>query len=272
MNQIILYTLAFGAIIGGIDHMLGSRFGFGDRFEEGFRLLGPIALSMAGIICLAPVLSRVLGAVVVPLFSVLGLDPGVVGSILAIDMGGYSMSMDLAADPAIGRFSGIILSAIFGCTIVFTIPVGLGTAREADRPAFIKGILLGLVAMPAAILVGGLACGLSAGAVLFHTLPILLVSAALFVGLVKKPLAVIHGFGIFSRGVQALASLGLTLGAVQHLTGISLLPGLAPLSEAMQTVCAIGIVMLGGLPLAELIQRVLTSLSPVRHRAAHRAQ
>lgn len=257
MNQIILYTLAFGAVVGGIDHMLGSRFGFGDRFEEGFRLLGPIALSMAGIICLAPVLSRVLGVVVVPLFSALGLDPGVVGSILAIDMGGYSMSMDLAADPAIGRFSGIILSAIFGCTIVFTIPVGLGTAREADRPAFIKGILLGLVAMPAAILAGGLACGLSAGAVLFHTLPILLISAALFVGLVKKPLAVIHGFGVFSRGVQALASLGLTLGAVQHLTGLSLLPGLTPLSEAMQTVCAIGIVMLGGLPLAELIQRVL---------------
>ena len=69
---------------------------------------------MAGILCLAPLLSAGLGKSVVPLFRVLGFDPGMFGSILAIDMGGYQMAMDLAEDPRIGRFSGIIVSAIFG--------------------------------------------------------------------------------------------------------------------------------------------------------------
>ena len=60
INQILMYLMAFGAALGGIDQMLGNRLGYGEKFEEGFRMLGPVALSMAGIICLAPVLSAVL--------------------------------------------------------------------------------------------------------------------------------------------------------------------------------------------------------------------
>ena len=38
------------ALGGGADRLLGNRFGLGEKFEEGFRLMGPIALSMVGII------------------------------------------------------------------------------------------------------------------------------------------------------------------------------------------------------------------------------
>lgn len=252
-----MYVMAAGALIGGVDHILGNRFGFGARFEEAFRLLGAIALSMAGIICLAPVLSQLLGKVVVPLFCAVGLDPGMFGSIFAIDMGGYQMAMDLASDPEIGRFAGIIVSAIFGCTIVFTIPVGLGAMGEEDRPYFTKGILLGLVSMPVGILIGGLLCGLSAGCILWNCLPILLVSGVLFLGLVKKPDAVARMFQGFAKGIQALASFGLMIGAIQYMTGLELLKDLVPLVEAMEVVCSIAIVMLGSMPLAELIQRLL---------------
>ena len=257
MNDIILYLMAFGALIGGLDHIFGNRFGFGARFEEAFRLLGSIALSMAGIICLAPLLSELLGKVVVPLFSAIGFDPGMFGSILAIDMGGYQMAMDLSADPAIGRFAGIIVSAIFGCTIVFTIPVGLGAMGEEDRPYFTKGILLGLVSMPAGIVAGGLVCGLSLGSILWHSLPILLISALLFLGLVKKPAAMTRAFQVFAKGIQSLAIFGLMVGAIQYMTGRELLCGLIPLTEAMEVVCSIAIVMLGSMPMAELIQRLL---------------
>ena len=88
INQILMYLMAFGAALGGIDQMLGNRLGYGEKFEEGFRMLGPVALSMAGIICLAPVLSAVLQVVVSPVCSLFHLDPGIFGSILAIDMGG----------------------------------------------------------------------------------------------------------------------------------------------------------------------------------------
>ena len=257
INQIIMHVMALGALIGGIDLILGNRFGYGERFEEAFRLLGPIGLSMAGIICLVPVISGVLGKVIVPLFSALRLDPGMFGGILAIDMGGYPLAMELAADPEIGKFSGIIVSAVFGCTIIFTIPVGLSIMGEEDRPYFTKGILWGMVSMPGAIILGGLITGLPLGKTLRNILPVLLVSALLFWGITRKPEAIARGFQCFAKLIRAIATLGLMLGAVQYMTGWQLMEGFTPLAEAMEVVCSIAIVMLGSMPLAELLRRIL---------------
>ena len=236
INQIIMFIIAGGAVLGGVDRMLGNRFGYGEKFENGFKMLGPVGLSMAGIICLAPVLSAVLGLVARPLFGSLGLDPGILGSILAIDMGGYQLSLDLANDPAIGLYSGVVVSSIFGCTIVYNIPVGLGFISEEDRPQFTKGILLGLMAMPFAIIAGGLVMGLTLGSILWNSLPVLLISALLAVGVLKKPDAMMTGFQTFARIIRIVATLGLTLAAFTHLTGITLLPMMPPLQDAMKTV------------------------------------
>lgn len=257
MTDMILRIMAVGAVLGGLDCILGNRWGFGSRFEEAFQLLGSIGLSMAGIICLAPVLSRLLGAVLLPLCGPIGLDPGIFGSILAIDMGGYQMAMDLSGDPELGRFAGIVVSAIFGCTVVFTIPVGMGAVGEEDRPLFTRGILLGLASMPAGIVAGGLAAGISVGRILIFTLPVLLLSALLALGLWKKPGAVAEGFRVFARWIRNLAILGLMLGAVAYMTGWQLLKDMVPLEEAMEVVCSIAIVMLGSMPLTELLQRLL---------------
>lgn len=257
MSNTILYCLAFGALLGGIDHILGNRFGLGQRFEEAFRLLGPIALSMAGILCFAPLLSALLGMVVVPLFRTLRLDPGMFGSILAIDMGGYQMSMELAADPMIGKFSGIIVSAIFGCTVVFTIPVGMGAMDDGSRPAFTRGILLGLVSMPVGITIGGLLCGLSLGTVLWNCLPVFVLSGVLLWGLLKFPQQMARIFRGFAKAVQILAVLGLTTGAIVYMTGWNFTDKWIPLDEAMTVCCSIAIMMLGSMPLAELLQKLL---------------
>ena len=138
MNQILMLILSIGIIIGGADRLLGNKFGYGDKFEEGFRLLGPTALSMAGMICLAPVLADVLGQIVIPLYQAAGVDPAMFGSILAIDMGGYQLAKELAVDNRIGSYAGIVVSAIFGCTLVFTVPIGMGMVRKEDRKFFAK--------------------------------------------------------------------------------------------------------------------------------------
>lgn len=257
MSQIILYIMALGALLGGLDHLLGNRFGLGQRFTEAFQLLGSIALSMAGIICLAPVLSHWLGKLIVPAFRFLHLDPGMFGSILAIDMGGYQMAMDLCTDPNMGRYAGIIVSAIFGCTLVFTIPVGLGAVGEEDRPYFTRGILYGLITMPAGLAAGGLMCALPLGLLLWNLLPIAAVSALLIMGLLKNPEALTAGFQKFAKGTEKLAVFGLMAGAIQHMTQKEWIPGMIPLAEAMEVVCSIAIVMLGSMPLAELLQRLL---------------
>ena len=257
INQIISYIMAFGVLLGGVDRMLDNRFGYGEKFESGFRMLGPVGLSMAGIICLAPVLSAILGVLVRPLCGLIGMDPAIFGSILAVDMGGYQLAMDLAKDPLIGKFCGIIVSSIFGCTIVFSIPVGIGFISEEDRPCFTKGILLGLSAMPFGILTGGLICGLSLGSILWNSLPVFLTSALLAVGVIRRPDAMMKGFRIFARLIRIIATFGLTVSAFTHLSGIVLIPAMPPLLDAMRTVSSICIVMLGSMPLAELIQRIM---------------
>lgn len=256
-NQIIMYIMAFGVVLGGTDRILGNRFGFGEKFENGFKMLGPVALSMAGIITLAPLLSAFLGPVIRPVCSLLHMDPGILGSILAIDMGGYPLAVELAADPAFGRFAGIVGASVFGCTIVFTIPVGLAAIGPEDLPGFTKGILLGFVALPVCICVAALMLGMPLVRTLWNCMPILVISALLSVGVIRKPDLMVRGFQGFARIIRGIATFGLMLAAVTHLTGLEILPGLPPLQQAMQTVSAICIVMLGSTPLAELIQRLM---------------
>ncbi len=257
IQQILMAVMAVGVVLGGIDRILGNRFGLGAQFEKGFQLLGPMALSMAGMICLAPVLADLLGGIVIPLFRAIGVDPAMFGSILAIDMGGYPLAKELASDPRIGSYAGIVVSSMFGCTVVFTIPVGIGVIPEGDRGAFARGIMTGLAAMPFGLLAGGIASGLSLWACLWQNVPILLFSVLLFLGLHFIPEQVVRGFCILAEGLKILITVGLILGAVQSLTGLTVLPGMAPLPDALATVCSIGIVMLGSLPLAELLCRGL---------------
>ena len=91
MDKIMMWVMAICALIGGVDQLAGNKFGLGRRFEDGFQLLGPTALSMAGLICITPLLSLGLEHTVVPLYRILHLDPGMLGGVLAIDMGGYQL-------------------------------------------------------------------------------------------------------------------------------------------------------------------------------------
>ena len=160
MSRILMMVIAAGVVLGGLDKILGNRFGLGQKFDDGFLLMGPMALSMTGIICLAPMVSAWLGGVIRPVLTAIGIDPAMFGCVLAIDMGGYQLAMDLARDLEIGRFSGIIASSMFGCTLVFTIPVSMSVLPEGDRPFFLKGLLAGLISLPAGLFVGGLLQGL----------------------------------------------------------------------------------------------------------------
>lgn len=256
INRIIMWVMAFGAVVGGLDRAFGNRFGYGDKFEKGFQMLGNVGLSMAGIICLAPALGKGIRFLVGPVCNALKMDPSIFGSLLAIDMGGYPLAVDLAKDPQLGLYAGIIISSMFGATLVFHIPVGVGFLGERDE-SFMKGILLGLATMPGALLVGGLAMGLELGRILWNSLPVFLLSAALAVGILKAPGAMMRGFKAFARVIRAVATLGLTAAAVTHMTGFVLLDTMPPLQEAMKVAVSIGIVMLGGMPLAELLRRLL---------------
>ena len=234
MEQAIMWIMAAGAVIGGLDKIFGNKLGLGKKFEDGFYLMGSAALSMVGILCLAPLLAMLIESAIAPLCGRLGFDPGVFGSILAIDMGGYQLCRDLAKNPLVGKYAGVLVASMLGCTVSFTIPVGMGMLKGVERTDFAKGTLFGLIALPAALVVGGLMSGLSAAETIWQSLPILILSALLLLGLWKKTDAMIRGFSVFAKVIEILTTVGLILGAVTYLTGMKIIPNLAPIEEAME--------------------------------------
>lgn len=135
VNTVIIWTLIFFMIVGISDKALGTKRGYGKAFDEGFQTMGPLAIFMVGMLTVAPILAEGLRPFVTPVFLWLGVDPAVFpGMILAVDMGGYPLAVELASSQEAARFSGIILATMLGPTFVFTIPIALGVINENHIP------------------------------------------------------------------------------------------------------------------------------------------
>ena len=258
IHEGIIGIMAVFAVLGALDRILGNRFGLGKEFEEGILAMGSLAIAMIGVITLAPVLAALLKPIVVPVFGVLGADPAMfAGSILACDMGGAALAQEMAMDPQAGLLGGLLAGSMLGATIVFTIPVAMGILREEDRRYLAKGVLAGIVTIPVGILAGGLAAGFPLMMILRNLIPIVLIAALIALGLWRAEDAMIRGFGIFGKAVTAVITVGLAAAIVKSLTGVALIPGMAPIEEGFATVGAIAIVLAGAFPLVAFLTRLL---------------
>ena len=256
-HEMLILVMAVFAGLGALDRICGDRFGLGKEFADGIQAMGSLALAMLGIICLAPVLAALLKPIVVPVFSFLGADPAMfAGTILACDMGGGNLAMELTQDSQAAMLGGVITGSMLGATVVFTIPVALGILEEADRPFLAKGILCGIVTIPVGILAGGLVAGFPRGMVARNLIPIVLIGAAIAFGLWKAEKAMIRGFGYFGKGVTAVITVGLAAAVIERLTGFVLIPGLESLEAGFQTVGEIAIVLAGAFPLVYTVTRI----------------
>ena len=256
-HEMLILVMAVFAGLGALDRICGDRFGLGKEFADGIQAMGSLALAMLGIICLAPVLAALLKPIVVPVFSFLGADPAMfAGTILACDMGGGNLAMELTQDSQAAMLGGVITGSMLGATVVFTIPVALGILEEADRPFLAKGILCGIVTIPVGILAGGLVAGFPLGMVARNLIPILLIGAVIAVGLWKAESTMIRGFGYFGKGVTAVITVGLAAAVIERLTGFVLIPGLESLEAGFQTVGEIAIVLAGAFPLVYTVTRI----------------
>ena len=257
INEIIIYLMVLFMVLGAIDRIIGNKFGLGEKFEEGILAMGSLALAMIGIICLAPVLADLLRPVVVPVYAFFGADPAMfAGTILANDMGGAPLAMELAQIEEAGRFGGLIVGSMLGPTVVFTIPVALGIIEENDRPALARGVLAGVVTIPIGAFVGGLAAGFDLMLVVRNLIPIVLIALLIALGLWKIPEGMVKGFTVFGKAVVVVITVGLAAAIVEELTGLVLIPGLAPLADGFATVGGIAIVLAGAFPLVLVITRV----------------
>ena len=257
-HEVLIDMMAVFALLGGLDRILGGRFGLGSRFEEGILSMGSLALAMVGIVSLAPVLAGILKPIVVPVYRLLGADPAMfAGTVLACDMGGGPLARQLTADPQAADLGGVITGSMLGATVVFTIPVAMGILEEEDRPAMAKGILCGMVAIPFGILAGGLTAGYAFSMVLRNLVPIVLMALLIALGLWRAEKTMVAAFTAFGKIVVAVVTVGLSGAIIQALTGFVVIPGLAPISEGFETVGTIAIVLAGAFPLVYVLTQVL---------------
>ena len=257
MNPLTIIMVAF-ALLGALDRIFGSRFGLGKEFERGFMMLGPAALSMIGMLVLAPVLADWLKPALQAMAGVLPIDPSVIPAMLfANDMGGEPLANAVAVDPKIGAFNGLVVSSMMGCTVSFTVPFALSTVPKAHHKETLIGLLCGIVTIPVGCLVGGLIAGVPIITLLLDLLPLLLFSGLIAMGLLKVPSVCVKIFAAIGFLIKALITVGLAIGIFTLLTGIDLLPGAASFESAAEIVFRACAVMSGAFPMLFCVSKLL---------------
>ncbi|MCA0971989.1 ethanolamine utilization protein EutH [Halobacillus litoralis] len=257
INNALLIIMCFFMVLGALDYyVFNHRLSLGWRFYEAFMMMGSLALSMVGIISLAPVLSTVLAPVITPLYDWFGADPSMFAStLLAIDMGAYSLSQSLASTEEAAIFSWAFLGTMMGPTLVFTIPVALSVIQKKDQPYFAKGILIGLMTIPIGCLVGGALAGYEWLWMLRNLMPTFLLSLLIAFGLIFFSRVTIQLFAKFGKGIELIIIAGLIAIIIETLTGFTVIPGMAPISEGMVIVGQITITLAGAYPLIAFINQ-----------------
>lgn len=277
IDSVIMMIMMVFMIVGAVDKILGNRFGYGEQFEEGFNAIGPLALSMAGVVAAAPVLAQLLGPIIKPIYTAIGADASMFATtLLACDMGGYPLAMQLAENDAIGNFAGLILGTMMGPTIVFTIPVALGIIKKEDRAYLGAGVLAGMITVPIGCIVGGLAMNMTEyklpiSTILINLVPVIVIASIIVVGLWVAPAAMIRGFNVFGTGVTIIITIFTAIAVFQQITGIMFplfdvmsikdeVTGISPLDEGLLVCGQIGIVLIGAFPMVKWVTNTFGSL------------
>lgn len=254
--MIISWIIAIGILAGMTDMLSGNRWGLGEKFHQGFELIGSMMLSMAGIMALAPAIANFLKPVVLPVFRAVGIDPGMMGILLGNDMGGWQLAMSLAENRTIGIMAGGITAGMLGGTLIFSIPLGFALTKEEDHPYFSKGILIGISAIPVGSIIAGIFLGLPLPIVLRNNLPVLALSVLIIFGFLFCQNKIIKAMEWFGKIINWIGLIGIGLGSFTRLTGIQIIPHMADILEMMGVVCSVTITMLGMFPILELISRM----------------
>ena len=254
--EVMKFIFALFAMVGAIDKLFGDRLKLGSEFEKGILAAGTIALAMVGMLCIAPTLSQLLAPVMTPFSKLTGIDPSVLGSFIANDMGGASVAQALAASETLGAFNGLVVASMMGVTLCFTIPVALKMIDKAYHKAVLKGILCGIVTMPLGCIISGLMLKIHFGSLILNLLPVLLVALITCLGLIRKPALTCRIFEIIGIAVAGLITVGLAVGVFTHITKIELIPHMLPIMDGFVITSDIAIMLAGIFPLIAVISRV----------------
>lgn len=257
LSQIIIYIIVGFMVLGALDKVFGGRFGLGKKFDEGFLAMGSLAIAMLGMISIAPVLARLLASPIGYIYGLIGADPAMfAGTFLANDMGGYHLALKLAVSPEAGVFAGLVVGSMMGATLVFTIPVALGLIDRADQKFLALGILSGMITIPLGAFFAGIFAGFKVSMILANLTPIIIIALLISLGLWKSFKMMMKLFQYFEKFIVAIVTLSATAIIIETLTGVVIIPGMAPIADSLRIIGLITIVLAGAYPMVYVIIKV----------------
>ena len=257
MNALTIVILMF-SLTGAVDYLIGNKLGIGKEFERAFSLFCPMALSMLGMIVIAPAI----GAWLTPLFDgfhkLFGIDPSIIpASLFANDMGGMTLAQTVTKSEAIGNYNAFIVSSKMGCVISFTIPFSLGIVKKNQHKELFLGLLCGIVTIPIGDFVAGIICRINPIILLVNLLPLIILAIIVGVGLIFLPNLCIKCFEIFGFFMKTLALVGLVCAIFTFLTKVKIGPDFDTFENAA-FICANACVTLSGaLPFMFIVSKLL---------------
>ncbi|WP_408065625.1 ethanolamine utilization protein EutH [Schnuerera ultunensis] len=127
---------------------------------------------------------------------------------------------------------------------------------KEDHKFLATGILAGLITIPIGTFVGGLVAGFELPMILSNSVPTVIVSLLLAVGLWKIFDKMTRGFTVFGRGVVIVITIGLAVIIIETLTEIVVIPGIAPVSDSIAIVGDIALMLAGAFPMVHFITKV----------------
>ncbi|AHK90692.1 ethanolamine utilization protein EutH [Pseudomonas aeruginosa LESlike7] len=283
----VIYLIMLGAVLGALASILRPESGLGREFVNGIHAIGPVFLAQAGIMVAIPYLSKAISHALGPFFQTLGSDVSIAAlSIIAVDMGGYQLADALTANRDMW-ITAMLVGYTSGATIVYLIPVGLTMLERKDHKYLALGAMAGLISIPFAVLAALLLITLnhipvrelvSTGSPALHYLSLdfldmLRLLAPLFVfcfllaaGLKYRATAMVTGFLVFGKVMDAFIKMALALSIVQHFTGVftkvfggwgfdPMFADEKELFRAIEIAGYIGIMLAGTFPICYLFQR-----------------
>ena len=139
MNPIIFILLCFAAL-GLFDKMFKNRLGLATSFDRGIITMGDFMMSVGGFYCIA--IAFLNGHA-----TLFKNKEMIISSLLAPDLGGYSIIESMTHSESVLIFCGVLLTSTLGCLISFQLPIFLNELDKDDLNHYLKGVVYGILGL-----------------------------------------------------------------------------------------------------------------------------
>ncbi|MCG3087171.1 ethanolamine utilization protein EutH [Sporosarcina cyprini] len=287
IGTVIVWIIMTCAVLGAFAAIKNPEDGLGKEFMSGLHAVGHIFVPAAGIMASIPYLTWFISKFIGPVFDAIGADPAIAATtILASDMGGYQLA-DALKTSYEGWIMALVVGFMSGATIVFSIPMGLAMLDKRDHKYMALGVMSGVLTIPIGAFIASVLIVLfntdvrdvisttatsnyefviSYLQIFINLLPLLVFVVAIALGLKFFPRAMISGFMVFGRVMDAAIKLVLVFSIVEIFTGVFSTVfgawGFDPIMadekdqfRALETAGYIGIMLAGAFPMVYLLRK-----------------